>query len=850
MVREPTEDSLPDLCFSANTGRSPQSERVAFVAGDEAELGAALEECARDPESAGIARGFAEHRAPRVAFLFPGQGTQMAGMGKELYEASPAFRARLDRCAEIADPHLERPLLEVMWGEGGEGSDLATTRWAQPTLFALEWSLADWWRELGIEPCAVIGHSFGELVAACFAGVWELEEALPFVCERAKRMHALPPGGTMAAVIGPREKLARVIDADPELWFGSLNADRHTVVAGTERAISGLREKLERGFRVLPIEVRHAFHTPAIAPALDGLEHPHASAARVPLASNVHGRMLAADEVQDEAYWRRQILEPVRFQDALQSLVEAGVDAFLEVGARSDLCGMGRLALEAPEKFGWHASQRPGKGSWDVLLECAGALWVAGTPLDLGALDRGHERLALALPTYPFQRRRHWVQRVPESALVALPAAQSRDLRDPEVRAIAAAEAGAEPMDALGDRVLEGISGVCGTPVARLRPGHNLQSDLGFDSLMTVELDRRIRRMLPGLEDREAMFTEETTVGSLIELLSSMWTGEAHEMELTTHQREPKVWKTYADLIQMDPELTYVGGAFKHETHHLRDLVGEGRSMSGVLDCENKYAGSSAFHLTQMAAYAFMVQLIHGYLCYKHGVGKNDLGMPKLRAIDMTWHRMVRTSKDVPGTIRELSCEIGEDGVHTLEIEFDLAEGGVTGRLVGYIPIEPAEVALEQRTRTEWKTYAELLRKDPHSTYTGGTFKDEKQLIRDIVADGRSIKARLDVSNQFSGTPSFHLTQMGSYSCMVQLLLGYMCYKHGITKEDLGMPVLQYYSVRWREMVPFAEDIYLELYEKTCVRENNRYQMEFGFKVGDDHGEGSIVGMVPAPPGS
>ena len=414
---------------------------------------------------------------------------------------------------------------------------------------------------------------------------------------------------------------------------------------------------------------------------------------------------------------------------------------------------------------------------------------------------------------------------------------------------IAPAPAGAPPRDALRDRVLEAIASVCGQSAGRLRPDHNLQSDLGFDSLMTVELDRRIRKILPGLEDREEMFTEETTVESLIELLADRWSGDKSDMELTPHQREVRTWKTYADLIQMDPELTYVGGAFKHETHHLHHLRAEGKSMAGLMDTENKYSGSASFHLTQMAAYAFMVQLVHGYLCYKHGVGKDQLGMPTLDAIDMRWERMVRTSTSVPGRIEELSCRV-EDGLQVLEIGFDIAEGGVTGRLVGRIRIEAPERPLEERAVAEYETYEELLRKDPHSTYTGGTFKAEKQHIRDLHAEGKKITAKLDVLNEYAGTPNFHLTQMGTYSCIVQLLLGYLCYKHGLTKEELGMPVLQYFSIRWREMVPFAEDIHLEVEEETCVLENGRYQMEFGFKVGDDHGVGSLVGLIPVPQGA
>ncbi len=413
--------------------------------------------------------------------------------------------------------------------------------------------------------------------------------------------------------------------------------------------------------------------------------------------------------------------------------------------------------------------------------------------------------------------------------------------------------------------VLQAVATVAECEIADLDDAQSLYDDHGFDSLMTVELNRALTKLLPGLDDAENLFTEEATLEEILAIATEAElrggirdansapqpTAPAPAPMAAKEEGGVRRWSEYKDLIGFDPEKTYVGGAFKDETHIIHTLKGEGATLHGNLDVENRYSGSGQFHLTQMAAYAFLVQMVHGYLCYKHGVGKNALGMPKLVKLDMNWNTLVRVSKDVPGRVTETSLRIedGQDGVkmHEIGIDFDLADGGVTGSLIGRIPIEPEIRPLEERTTETFATLADLYRKDPKDTYTGGTFANEKQRIRDIEVEPNLIRARIDVLNEYSGDRKFHLSQMGSYSCMVQLLLGYLCAKHGVTKDKLGMPVLHGYHVAWREMVPYADDIKFELEETSCVEERGRYKMEFVFRVGEDNGQGRIAGMVPKP---
>ncbi|MCZ6598310.1 MAG: hypothetical protein O7B99_11775, partial [Planctomycetota bacterium] len=470
--------------------------------------------------------------------------------------------------------------------------------------------------------------------------------------------------------------------------------------------------------------------------------------------------------------------------------------------------------------------------------------FVAGARVDWsGAPGR---RMA-GLPTYPFQRRRHWVE------TTSVPVASARVT-------VASAPGQATPTTLAGEAelrelVLNAIAAVSGRAREDIRPEHELGADLGFDSLQTIALDRRLRQLLAGLKDGEQPFDEETTVAGLIALLEEARVASAPPVPFDDAGRPAagaplptgaKRWATYAELIGMDPGETYVGGAFRNETHRLHALRAKGVTIAGLLDVENKYAGTAGFHLTQMGAYAFVVQMIQGYLCYKHGVGKDQLGMPTLDAIDMRWERMVRTSKDIPGRIEETRARL-EGGRWVLEFDFDVGDGAVTGRLIGRMRVDAPERPLAERGAREYGEFAELLGKDPAETYTGGTFQGESQSIYDVEASGPTIAGLLDVENEFSGTPHFHLTQMGTYSAVVQLLLGYLCYRFDVPKERLGMPVLKSFEILWKRMITQPTGIRLCVTEESCALEGERYLMRMSFDVGDGSAVGTLEGVIPKP---
>ncbi|MCB9765398.1 MAG: SDR family NAD(P)-dependent oxidoreductase [Alphaproteobacteria bacterium] len=334
-----------------------------------------------------------------LAFIFPGQGAQIVGMGQALYEAEPAFREALDRCAALMDPHLPAPLRPAMFGDA---EALGRTVMTQPALFALGWSLAWLLEGWGVRPAAVVGLSLGELTAACVAGALSLEEACRVVTTRALAVEALPEGGASAGVALSEAEARALVRELPALSLAAVNGPRRCVLSGPEDAVAeALRRLAARGRAAARLETRHAFHSPLIEPALqpflDELGPIEASAPRVPLISTLSGQREAA-ALAEPAHWARQLREPVRFHDAVRSLVAMGVTAAIELGPRPVLTPLVARA-------GVPAALRPPTDP-DSLAALAARLHTLGHTLDWRAVQGPGPRAPL--PPYPFQRRRHW----------------------------------------------------------------------------------------------------------------------------------------------------------------------------------------------------------------------------------------------------------------------------------------------------------------------------------------------------------------------------------------------------------------------------------------------------------
>ena len=408
---------LGRVCHTANGSRSGFSHRLA-ITGDPETLRAKLAAYA----AGGDGRGITSSRAQPgpVAFLFSGQGFQYPGMARALHDSQPTFRAALEHCCELARPWLEHDLLAVMLGREGAGDLLRQTAYTQPALFALEYALTSLWASWGIRPDAVLGHSVGEFAACCAAGVYRLEDAIALVAQRARLMQSLSRPGGMLAVFAPEEATRSVLSGLNDLSIAVVNGPGNTVISGAIEAIEAAEAILTaEGISFRRLEVSHAFHSGLMDPVLEEIDAiaaaMEAGTPSVPLVSNRSGEALAGPP--GPRHWSEHARGTVRFSDGMASLERLGITTFLEVGPGPGLLSLGRTCL--PGGGLWIPSLDPKREDWDVLLESLRQLHLAGHTIRWEEVDRGFDRRRLPLPTYPFQRRRHWLSDEPPHQRVA-----------------------------------------------------------------------------------------------------------------------------------------------------------------------------------------------------------------------------------------------------------------------------------------------------------------------------------------------------------------------------------------------------------------------------------------------
>jgi len=420
---------LGNACHTANTGRTHFSNRVAVVAGTVEQARDRLSKHRRGETGSGMARGYVDRpSSPEVVFLFTGQGAQYAGMGRQLYQTQPLFRKVLDECDAILRPLMEQPLLSVLFADGGPPL-LNQTGYTQPALFALEYALAQLWRSWGVEPAIVVGHSVGEYAAACVAGMFSLEDGLSLIAERARLMQNLQQRGAMEAIFAGESAVAEAIKPyATKVAIAALNGPDNTVISGDADGVRSVVDGLKKGgISSQPLTVSHAFHSPLMDAMLDPLENAaarvHYSPLQINLISNLTGRPLEDDPGGMPKYWRRHAREAVRFADGIASIRESGHRIFIEIGPSPTLIGMARKCISGNDCV-MLPSLRRGAEDWQVMLESLGNLYVRGMDVDWTAFDRDYSRRKIALPTYPFQRERYWLEN-PRNQSLSAPAESS-----------------------------------------------------------------------------------------------------------------------------------------------------------------------------------------------------------------------------------------------------------------------------------------------------------------------------------------------------------------------------------------------------------------------------------------
>ncbi|NEQ72619.1 MAG: type I polyketide synthase [Okeania sp. SIO2C9] len=412
--------AVADVCYTANTGRKHFKHRLAVIASDQKELVEKLLDQKTGKEVVGLSCGEFDSgsASSKLAFLFTGQGSQYVNMGKQLYETQPTFRQALDRCDQILQPYLEVPLLEAVYPKDEQKSTsnlLDQTGYTQPALFAIEYALAKLWESWGIKPTVVMGHSVGEYVAATIAGVFSLEDGLKLIAMRGRLMQQLPSGGEMVAVMASESVAVEVIaDHSSQVTIAAINGPESMVISGESGAIATICSKLKAiGVKTKKLQVSHAFHSPLMEPMLAEFAAVAQSVIynrpKIPLVSNVTGQK-AGNEVTKAEYWVNHIRQPVQFNQSIKTLHEQGNELFLEIGPKPILLGMGRRCL-AGDSGVWLPSLRPGVEEWQQMLLTLGKLYVKGIKINWSGFDQGYARQKVALPTYPFQRERYWVER-------------------------------------------------------------------------------------------------------------------------------------------------------------------------------------------------------------------------------------------------------------------------------------------------------------------------------------------------------------------------------------------------------------------------------------------------------
>lgn len=412
------EVNLADVAYTLQRGRKAFNYRRYVVCHNITDAIASLQSL--DPNQ--VSTRHTEIRNPPVAFMFPGQGSQYVNMGLNLYNHEPVFREVVDRCAEILKPLLGRDLREIMYPAPGDAEtaaiSLKQTFFTQPALFVIEYALAQLWQSWGVKPQAMIGHSIGEFVAACIAGVFSLEDALMLVATRGRLMWELP-GGAMLSVRLPAKEVEPRLSA--ELAIAAINGPSLCVVAGPTEAIASLQQQLESEEIVCRhLHTSHAFHSPMmdsiVAPFAEVVAQVKLSAPQIPFVSTVTANWITDEQATDPMYWANHLRQTVRFAEGVQTLWEQPERVLLEVGPRATTATLARQQAKDIKQqiaIASLADNAENEAEWNALLKAVGQLWLAGVTIDWSNFYQDETRQRIPLPTYPFERQRFWIDPLP-----------------------------------------------------------------------------------------------------------------------------------------------------------------------------------------------------------------------------------------------------------------------------------------------------------------------------------------------------------------------------------------------------------------------------------------------------
>ncbi len=493
-LAEHPELDLADVAYTLQTRRVGFAHRRFVLCRDLAEASEA--HLHLSPETSQTHK--VDRPCPEVAFVFPGQGSQHPDMARALYQDEPVVRGAIDACVEILSSHIARDLRTLLFPQPDERDEamrlLQRTEYAQPALFTVEYALAELWRSWGVLPTAMLGHSVGEYVAACLAGVFSLPDALNLVAARGRLVQA-QPGGAMLSVRAAADAIEpRLHDG---LCLAASNGPQLCVVSGPTSQIGELQKQLaSEGIPCRLLQTSHAFHSsmmdPILGPFTELVASLSLSAPRIPFVSSTTGTWITPEQARDPGYWARHLRERVRFAEGVATLWEDPERVLLEVGPRCAATTMARQSMQDRSRQCAVATlaNEPGRDAdWSSVLRAMGCLWVHGVDIDWHAMHAGTQRHLVSLPPYAFERRRHWVEPgLPQVSAGILSVASQPEVNEisPETPMLSS------PLDGLRSELRALIENTSGTS---LGDGESMTFlDAGLDSLLLTQLAFTLQR--------------------------------------------------------------------------------------------------------------------------------------------------------------------------------------------------------------------------------------------------------------------------------------------------------------------------------------------------------------------
>jgi amino acid adenylation domain-containing protein len=513
LLELPGKEPFVNICYSASVGRAHYRSRFSAVGKDKEEITRKLAAFLANPGAGRHTNLDPDNPDLRVVFLFTGQGSQYAGMGRELYETNPVFKAELEECDRLFRGQTGVSIIDLLYGPGATDENVSKAVHAQPVIFSLEYSLSKLWQSWGVKPSLVIGHSIGEYAAACTAGILTLADAVKLVAARGRLMQSVKEPGQMVGILASEEKIRALMEPGEQdvVSIAAVNAPDNVTISGKKEAVEKVtaRVKQEKIF-IEPLVISHAFHSIMMEPYIEKFQEEIAgvvfSPPLLPVISTITGKQVEL-EMCSPGYWTRHICRTVRFYDSIQLAWQQGYRTYLEIGGTATLAGLAGQCL--PGETGlFLPSLRKGKNACEQVITSLSRLYLRGLEIDWEGFYKqtGMRLQKTTLPNYPFQRTRYWRDLIPTSSaplpqpleMPQVPLIPQTPLTPQRVEAkemMGTKEPNPVEENLSKDALLSALKEMIQV-VSGLTPGvmeHDMDLiSLGLDSLMLVELRRKI----------------------------------------------------------------------------------------------------------------------------------------------------------------------------------------------------------------------------------------------------------------------------------------------------------------------------------------------------------------------